>query len=156
MWGGLYTCNTSHISLPLCRGQCPALAELNLLQRAHTLDTYGVDPHPCKVPSLFVAHYQIRFQGIKFVQDHTNYRVSVCRITYCNVFFICNIFFVMPVKPIWLYKSDVDIYTGDVSHVQNWVTGMLKLNFWAEQKNEFQYRTLKGSVGHFILTLNYF
>uniref|UniRef100_A0A8B9KTK1 FERM domain-containing protein 3 n=1 Tax=Astyanax mexicanus TaxID=7994 RepID=A0A8B9KTK1_ASTMX len=30
------------------RGQCPALAELNLLQRAHTLDTYGVDPHPCK------------------------------------------------------------------------------------------------------------
>ncbi|XP_062854686.1 FERM domain-containing protein 3 [Trichomycterus rosablanca] len=30
------------------RGQCPALAELNMLQRAHTLDTYGVDPHPCK------------------------------------------------------------------------------------------------------------
>ncbi|XP_017551773.1 FERM domain-containing protein 3 isoform X1 [Pygocentrus nattereri] len=30
------------------RGQSPALAELNLLQRAHTLDTYGVDPHPCK------------------------------------------------------------------------------------------------------------
>ncbi|XP_055024022.2 FERM domain-containing protein 3 isoform X1 [Misgurnus anguillicaudatus] len=30
------------------RGQCTALAELNLLQRAHTLDTYGVDPHPCK------------------------------------------------------------------------------------------------------------
>ncbi|TSL97342.1 FERM domain-containing protein 3 [Bagarius yarrelli] len=30
------------------RSQCPALAELNLLQRAHTLDTYGVDPHPCK------------------------------------------------------------------------------------------------------------
>ncbi|KAL0979815.1 hypothetical protein UPYG_G00190090 [Umbra pygmaea] len=30
------------------RGQCPALAELYLLQRAHTLETYGVDPHPCK------------------------------------------------------------------------------------------------------------
>ncbi|XP_061117249.1 FERM domain-containing protein 3 isoform X2 [Conger conger] len=30
------------------RGQCPALAELNLLQRAQTLETYGVDPHPCK------------------------------------------------------------------------------------------------------------
>ncbi|XP_046904587.1 FERM domain-containing protein 3 [Hypomesus transpacificus] len=30
------------------RGQCPALAELNMLQRAHTLETYGVDPHPCK------------------------------------------------------------------------------------------------------------
>ncbi|MBN3297819.1 FRMD3 protein, partial [Amia calva] len=30
------------------RGQCPAVAELNLLQRAHSLETYGVDPHPCK------------------------------------------------------------------------------------------------------------
>lgn len=31
------------------RGQCSALAELNMLQRAHSLETYGVDPHPCKV-----------------------------------------------------------------------------------------------------------
>nr|XP_020458232.1 FERM domain-containing protein 3 isoform X2 [Monopterus albus] len=30
------------------RGQCAALAELNMLQRAHSLETYGVDPHPCK------------------------------------------------------------------------------------------------------------
>ncbi|XP_041793299.1 FERM domain-containing protein 3 [Chelmon rostratus] len=30
------------------RGQCTALAELNMLQRAHSLETYGVDPHPCK------------------------------------------------------------------------------------------------------------
>ncbi|KAF7668108.1 hypothetical protein LDENG_00029280 [Lucifuga dentata] len=30
------------------RGQCAALAELNMLQRAETLETYGVDPHPCK------------------------------------------------------------------------------------------------------------
>ncbi|XP_041956694.1 FERM domain-containing protein 3 isoform X2 [Alosa sapidissima] len=30
------------------RGLSAAMAELNLLQRAHTLDTYGVDPHPCK------------------------------------------------------------------------------------------------------------
>uniref|UniRef100_A0A6Q2WQQ1 FERM domain-containing protein 3 n=1 Tax=Esox lucius TaxID=8010 RepID=A0A6Q2WQQ1_ESOLU len=30
------------------RGQSPALAELHLLQRAQTLETYGVDPHPCK------------------------------------------------------------------------------------------------------------
>ncbi|CAL8346095.1 unnamed protein product [Lota lota] len=30
------------------RGQSAALAELNMLQRAHTLETYGVDPHPCK------------------------------------------------------------------------------------------------------------
>ncbi|XP_054467248.1 FERM domain-containing protein 3 [Anoplopoma fimbria] len=30
------------------RGQCAAFAELNMLQRAHCLETYGVDPHPCK------------------------------------------------------------------------------------------------------------
>ncbi|XP_072372756.1 FERM domain-containing protein 3 isoform X1 [Scyliorhinus torazame] len=30
------------------RGQNAAVAELNLLQKAHTLETYGVDPHPCK------------------------------------------------------------------------------------------------------------
>uniref|UniRef100_A0A1A8NVX9 FERM domain-containing protein 3 n=1 Tax=Nothobranchius rachovii TaxID=451742 RepID=A0A1A8NVX9_9TELE len=30
------------------RGQCAALAELNMLQKAYALETYGVDPHPCK------------------------------------------------------------------------------------------------------------
>ncbi|KAM7324810.1 hypothetical protein ACRRTK_017115 [Alexandromys fortis] len=30
------------------RGQSPAIAEFNLLLKAHTLETYGVDPHPCK------------------------------------------------------------------------------------------------------------
>nr|XP_040051478.1 FERM domain-containing protein 3 isoform X3 [Gasterosteus aculeatus aculeatus] len=30
------------------RGQSAAFAELNMLQRAHSLETYGVDPHPCK------------------------------------------------------------------------------------------------------------
>ncbi|XP_062273139.1 FERM domain-containing protein 3 [Scomber scombrus] len=30
------------------RGQCAAMAELNMLQRSHSLETYGVDPHPCK------------------------------------------------------------------------------------------------------------
>ncbi|XP_029472628.1 FERM domain-containing protein 3 [Rhinatrema bivittatum] len=30
------------------RGQSPAAAEFNLLLKAHSLETYGVDPHPCK------------------------------------------------------------------------------------------------------------
>uniref|UniRef100_A0A671SNG1 FERM domain-containing protein 3 n=1 Tax=Sinocyclocheilus anshuiensis TaxID=1608454 RepID=A0A671SNG1_9TELE len=56
------------------RGQCPALAELNLLQRAHTLDTYGVDPHPCKdftgsTAFLgFTARGFVVFQGNKRIQ----------------------------------------------------------------------------------------
>ncbi|KAM9410265.1 FERM domain-containing protein 5-like isoform 1-T1 [Pholidichthys leucotaenia] len=30
-------------------GQSPETSELNFLQKAQTLETYGVDPHPCKV-----------------------------------------------------------------------------------------------------------
>nr|XP_056721711.1 FERM domain-containing protein 5 isoform X2 [Euleptes europaea] len=29
-------------------GQTPAMSELNFLRKAQTLETYGVDPHPCK------------------------------------------------------------------------------------------------------------
>lgn len=32
-----------------CSGQTPATSELNFLRKAQTLETYGVDPHPCKV-----------------------------------------------------------------------------------------------------------
>lgn len=35
------------------RGQSPAVAEFNLLLKAYSLETYGVDPHPCKVTDLF-------------------------------------------------------------------------------------------------------
>lgn len=31
------------------RGQSPAVSEFNLLLKAYSLETYGVDPHPCKV-----------------------------------------------------------------------------------------------------------
>ena len=34
---------------PSCSGQSPATSELNFLRKAQTLETYGVDPHPCKV-----------------------------------------------------------------------------------------------------------
>ncbi|NXE41649.1 FRMD5 protein, partial [Ptilorrhoa leucosticta] len=33
-------------------GQTPATSELNFLRKAQTLETYGVDPHPCKVKQL--------------------------------------------------------------------------------------------------------
>lgn len=37
---------------PSCSGQTPATSELNFLRKAQTLETYGVDPHPCKVGQL--------------------------------------------------------------------------------------------------------
>lgn len=33
----------------ILRGQSPETSELNFLQKAQMLETYGVDPHPCKV-----------------------------------------------------------------------------------------------------------
>uniref|UniRef100_UPI00398E8F53 FERM domain-containing protein 3 isoform X3 n=1 Tax=Pristiophorus japonicus TaxID=55135 RepID=UPI00398E8F53 len=53
------------------RGQTAAVAELNLLQKARTLETYGVDPHPCKDSSGatafigFTATGFVVFQGTK-------------------------------------------------------------------------------------------
>ena len=41
------------------RGQSPAMAEFNLLLKAHTLETYGVDPHPCKVTASHNRLYHI-------------------------------------------------------------------------------------------------
>ncbi|ELK05472.1 FERM domain-containing protein 5 [Pteropus alecto] len=35
-------------------GQTPATSELNFLRKAQTLETYGVDPHPCKMRGLSV------------------------------------------------------------------------------------------------------
>lgn len=68
------------------RGQSPAIAEFNLLLKAHTLETYGVDPHPCKVIAskrspynyYFVPNQIIGMQAwqntLRFIQPyHKNY-----------------------------------------------------------------------------------
>lgn len=66
------------------RGQSPAIAEFNLLLKAHTLETYGVDPHPCKVTASSRSPYNHHFvqnkiivmwawqNTLKFVQPYHN------------------------------------------------------------------------------------
>uniref|UniRef100_A0A7N8XDK3 FERM domain containing 3 n=1 Tax=Mastacembelus armatus TaxID=205130 RepID=A0A7N8XDK3_9TELE len=59
------------------RGQCAALAELNMLQRAHCLETYGVDPHPCKDFTGSTAF--LGFTAIGFVVFQGNKRIHLLK-----------------------------------------------------------------------------
>ncbi|XP_015667414.1 FERM domain-containing protein 5 isoform X2 [Protobothrops mucrosquamatus] len=54
-------------------GQTPAMAELNFLRKAQTLETYGVDPHPCKDVSGNAAF--LAFTPFGFVVLQGNKRV---------------------------------------------------------------------------------
>ncbi|XP_010021971.1 PREDICTED: FERM domain-containing protein 5, partial [Nestor notabilis] len=54
-------------------GQTPAISELNFLRKAQTLETYGVDPHPCKDVSGNAAF--LAFTPFGFVVLQGNKRV---------------------------------------------------------------------------------
>ncbi|KFO73766.1 FERM domain-containing protein 5, partial [Cuculus canorus] len=56
-----------------CSGQTPATSELNFLRKAQTLETYGVDPHPCKDVSGNAAF--LAFTPFGFVVLQGNKRV---------------------------------------------------------------------------------
>ncbi|EDL31054.1 FERM domain containing 3, isoform CRA_b, partial [Mus musculus] len=68
------------------RGQSPAIAEFNLLLKAHTLETYGVDPHPCKDSRGataflgFTAAGFVVFQGNKRI--HLRKWSDVCKLKF--------------------------------------------------------------------------
>ncbi|KAL1776528.1 FERM domain-containing protein 3 isoform X1 [Sigmodon hispidus] len=68
------------------RGQSPAIAEFNLLLKAQTLETYGVDPHPCKDSKGataflgFTAAGFVVFQGNKRI--HLRKWPDVCKLKF--------------------------------------------------------------------------
>ncbi|XP_061056508.1 FERM domain-containing protein 3 isoform X1 [Eubalaena glacialis] len=68
------------------RGQSPPVAEFNLLLKAHTLETYGVDPHPCKDSTGtttflgFTAAGLVVFQGNKRI--HLIKWSDVCKLKF--------------------------------------------------------------------------
>ncbi|KAJ3596963.1 hypothetical protein NHX12_003363 [Muraenolepis orangiensis] len=41
----------------ITRGQTPETSELNFLQKAQMLETYGVDPHPCKDKKIILTYF---------------------------------------------------------------------------------------------------
>ncbi|KAJ1206687.1 hypothetical protein NDU88_002088 [Pleurodeles waltl] len=68
------------------RGQSTAVAEFNLLLKAHSLETYGVDPHPCK-DSMGTTTF-LGFTATGFVVFQGNKRIhllkwsDVCKLKY--------------------------------------------------------------------------
>ncbi|KAJ7416724.1 FERM domain-containing protein 3 [Willisornis vidua] len=70
------------------RGQSPAIAEFNLLLKAYSLETYGVDPHPCKPccytdansSCLSMAVSSQSFQPVMWYQDGQKVK------TWCDVY----------------------------------------------------------------------
>ncbi|XP_074851298.1 FERM domain-containing protein 3 isoform X5 [Carettochelys insculpta] len=68
------------------RGQSPSVAEFNLLLKAHALETYGVDPHPCKDSTGtttflgFTATGFVVFQGNKRI--HLFRWADVCKLKF--------------------------------------------------------------------------
>ncbi|XP_030811345.1 FERM domain-containing protein 5 [Camarhynchus parvulus] len=45
-------------------GQTPATSELNFLRKAQTLETYGVDPHPCKCEGYYKRVHFIKWNEV--------------------------------------------------------------------------------------------
>nr|XP_028604271.1 FERM domain-containing protein 3 isoform X1 [Podarcis muralis] len=63
------------------RGQSPAVAEFNLLLKAHSLETYGVDPHPCKDSTGTTTF--LGFTATGFVVFQGNKRIHLLK--WCDV-----------------------------------------------------------------------
>ncbi|XP_074712461.1 FERM domain-containing protein 3 isoform X1 [Strix uralensis] len=64
------------------RGQSPAVAEFNLLLKSYSLETYGVDPHPCK-DSMATTTF-LGFTAAGFVVFQGNKRIHLLK--WCDVY----------------------------------------------------------------------
>ncbi|ELV13399.1 FERM domain-containing protein 5 [Tupaia chinensis] len=68
-----YPADPAALKEEITSGQTPATSELNFLRKAQTLETYGVDPHPCKDVSGNAAF--LAFTPFGFVVLQGNKRV---------------------------------------------------------------------------------
>ncbi|XP_052634058.1 FERM domain-containing protein 3 isoform X1 [Harpia harpyja] len=64
------------------RGQSPAVSEFNLLLKAYSLETYGVDPHPCKDSTGTTTF--LGFTAAGFVVFQGNKRIHLLK--WCDVY----------------------------------------------------------------------
>uniref|UniRef100_A0A3B4VJU0 FERM domain containing 3 n=1 Tax=Seriola dumerili TaxID=41447 RepID=A0A3B4VJU0_SERDU len=77
-------------------GQCAAFAELNMLQRAHSLETYGVDPHPCKDFTGSTAF--LGFTATGFVVFQGNKRIHLLKVDVSKLKFEGKTFYVIGIQ----------------------------------------------------------
>ncbi|XP_025020662.1 FERM domain-containing protein 3 [Python bivittatus] len=124
------------------RGQSPAVAEFNLLLRAHSLETYGVDPHPCKDSTGTTTF--LGFTATGFVVFQGNKRIHLLKwYDVCKLKFEGKTFYVIAVQK--EKKAMLSFHTSTPAACKHlWKCGVENQAFYKYAKSS-QIKTMSSS-----------
>uniref|UniRef100_A0ABM5FSH8 FERM domain-containing protein 3 isoform X1 n=2 Tax=Pogona vitticeps TaxID=103695 RepID=A0ABM5FSH8_9SAUR len=124
------------------RGQSPAVAEFNLLLKAHSLETYGVDPHPCK-DSTGITTF-LGFTAIGFVVFQGNKRIHLLKWSdVCKLKFEGKTFYVIGIQK--EKKAMLSFHTSTPAACKHlWKCGVENQAFYKYAKSS-QIKTMSSS-----------
>ncbi|XP_015667990.1 FERM domain-containing protein 3 [Protobothrops mucrosquamatus] len=124
------------------RGQSPAVAEFNLLLRAHSLETYGVDPHPCKDSTGTTTF--LGFTATGFVVFQGNKRIHLLKWSdVCKLKFEGKTFYVIAIQK--EKKAMLSFHTSTPAACKHlWKCGVENQAFYKYAKSS-QIKTMSSS-----------
>ncbi|XP_072848361.2 FERM domain-containing protein 3 isoform X3 [Pogona vitticeps] len=124
------------------RGQSPAVAEFNLLLKAHSLETYGVDPHPCKDSTGTTTF--LGFTAIGFVVFQGNKRIHLLKWSdVCKLKFEGKTFYVIGIQK--EKKAMLSFHTSTPAACKHlWKCGVENQAFYKYAKSS-QIKTMSSS-----------
>nr|XP_060618129.1 FERM domain-containing protein 3 isoform X2 [Anolis sagrei ordinatus] len=124
------------------RGLSPAVAEFNLLLKAHTLETYGVDPHPCKDSTGTTTF--LGFTATGFVVFQGNKRIHLLKWSdVCKLKFEGKTFYVIAIQK--EKKAMLSFHTSTPAACKHlWKCGVENQAFYKYAKSS-QIKTVSSS-----------